>query len=125
MSIFKVLHKGAYWRQMTTGIYGTAAELTEGRIHLSTEQQLPNTIQKIYERDYGHSKKVVDDSYCLIRVKKDLIKEGGTLEWQGKEGQIYPHIVGPVGKVFIDEKAIRWVKKLIIVDGGFFLFTSK
>ena len=81
------------WRAaLAEGVYaGSAADLADGYIHMSTEAQLAETARRHYA---GR------DDLMLLTV--DLTALGDDLVWEpSRGGQLFPHLYGalPVGAV--------------------------
>lgn len=78
----------AEWRQATAeGAYGgSAVDLADGYIHLSTADQLEETARRHY---------VGREDLMLLAV--DLTALGDTVVWEpSRGGALFPHIYGPL-----------------------------
>ena len=83
---YKVLTAGEMVALETGSFAGAPIDLTDGYIHLSTAQQLDETVDKHFA---GQSD--------LHIAAVDLDAQGETLKWEpSRGGQLFPHIYGPL-----------------------------
>ena len=86
LTAYKVL-TGEEMAVLETGIFaGAPIDLADGYIHLSTAQQLDETVDK-------HFAGQTDLHIAAV----DLEAQGETLKWEpSRGGQLFPHIYGPL-----------------------------
>jgi uncharacterized protein (DUF952 family) len=86
LTAYKVL-TGDQMTVLETGSFaGAPIDLTDGYIHLSTAQQLDETVDK-------HFAGQTDLHIAAV----DLEVQGETLKWEpSRGGQLFPHIYGPL-----------------------------
>jgi uncharacterized protein (DUF952 family) len=83
---YKVLTAGQMAALETGSFAGAPIDLADGYIHLSTAQQLDETVDKHFA---GQSD--------LHIAAVDLEAQGDTLKWEpSRGGQLFPHIYGPL-----------------------------
>ncbi|CAN5248435.1 DUF952 domain-containing protein [soil metagenome] len=84
---YKIIAAGEWAGIVEVGAYtGSAVDLADGYIHLSTEGQFAETAGKHYAgRD------------ALMSLTVDLLTLGETVVWEpSRGGQLFPHIYGPL-----------------------------
>lgn len=84
---YKVLTRDQWHAFEAEGLFlGAPVDLADGYIHLSTAEQLEETIAKHFA---GQT--------CLVVAEVDLASLGDTIEWEVSRGdQLFPHIYGPL-----------------------------
>jgi len=84
---YKLVDRGEWEAAAATGAYaGSAIDLADGYIHMSTAAQLAETARRHY---VGRSD--------LVLVKVDLQPLGEALEWEASRGgDLFPHLYGPL-----------------------------
>ena len=84
---FKIVDAAEWSAARASGAYaGSAIDLADGDIHLSTEAQLAETAAKHYA---GRTD--------LLLLTVDLAQLGGTVVWEpSRGGALFPHIYGPL-----------------------------
>ena len=83
---YKVLTSEQMAELETGSFAGAPIDLADGYIHLSTAQQLDETVDKHFA---GQSD--------LHIAAVDLEAQGATLKWEpSRGGQLFPHIYGPL-----------------------------
>lgn len=82
---FKIIAADEWAGIVSTGAYGgSAVDLADGYIHLSTESQFVETAAKHYAGRDG-----------LMSLTVDLAVLGDTVVWEpSRGGQLFPHIYG-------------------------------
>jgi uncharacterized protein (DUF952 family) len=82
---------------------GSAIDLKDGYIHLSTSHQVSETARLHFAGVTG---------LMLVALREDSVR--GNLKWEASRGgQLFPHIYGS-----IDPAQILWAKDLPWVDGA-------
>lgn len=84
--IFKIL-TAEQWRQFQTdGVFnGSADDLRDGFIHLSTREQIAGTLQKHFAGQTGLVIAAIDE------------RKLGALKWEpSRGGALFPHLYGPL-----------------------------
>ena len=83
---YKVLTSEQMAALETGSFAGAPVDLADGYIHLSTAQQLDETVDKHFA-----------DQSDLHVAAVDLDAQGATLKWEpSRGGQLFPHIYGPL-----------------------------
>ena len=84
---FKIVDADEWTAAKTVGAYaGSAVDLADGYIHLSTGDQLAETVRKHYA---GREN--------LLLLTVDLTALGDMLVWEpSRGGALFPHIYGPL-----------------------------
>ncbi|MDQ2892339.1 MAG: DUF952 domain-containing protein [Pseudomonadota bacterium] len=87
MTAYKVLTAGQIEQLERDGRFaGSPADLADGFIHLSTEAQLPGTLNKHYTGQTGLSIAAVD-----------VGSFGDSLKWEAaRGGDLFPHLYAPL-----------------------------
>ena len=89
---FKILSAGQWARFELDGVFrGAPVDLTDGYIHLSTADQLQETLDKHFAGQVG-----------LVIAEINLEALGDTVRWEvSRGGALFPHIYGilPVSAV--------------------------
>ncbi len=86
MTAYKVLTADQMAMLETGSFAGAPIDLADGYIHLSTAQQLDETVDKHF----------AGQSHLHIAAV-DLYAQGKTLKWEpSRGGQLFPHIYGPL-----------------------------
>ena len=82
---FKILTAGQWAQFQADGIFhGAPVDLADGYIHLSTTDQLQDTLDKHFDGASG-----------LVIAEVDLNALGDTIVWEGSRGgALFPHIYG-------------------------------
>jgi uncharacterized protein (DUF952 family) len=84
---FKVLTAGQWLQFEADGLFdGAPVDLADGYIHLSTAEQLEETISRHFAGQPG-----------LVVAEIDLIHLGGNVRWEpSRGGALFPHVYGPL-----------------------------
>ena len=84
---FKIIAAEEWAEIVASGAYGgSAVDLADGYIHLSTADQFTETAGKYYAGRDG-----------LMSLSVDLAPLGETVVWEpARGGQMFPHIYGPL-----------------------------
>jgi uncharacterized protein (DUF952 family) len=83
---YKVLTSEQMAALETGSFAGAPVDLADGYIHLSTAQQLDETVDKHFAGQSG-----------LHVAAVDLAAQGAALKWEpSRGGQLFPHIYGPL-----------------------------
>lgn len=96
---FKIVKRNIWDLQMKkmSKFIGTADDLKDGFIHLSTKEQVHGTILKKFQND--------QESHMVVCV--DLDKIQGCVKWEASRGKLYPHVYGS-----IVPRSVSWTKDL-------------
>lgn len=87
----------AEWREALTRrvFHGSAVDLADGYIHLSTAAQLEETARKHFAGRAG-----------LVRLTVDLEALGEAVVWEpSRGGALFPHVYGPLPTSAVTEAA--------------------
>jgi uncharacterized protein (DUF952 family) len=72
--------------QRDGAFHGSAVDLADGYIHLSTKDQLPETLAKHFSGKTN-----------LVVLAVDLSRVAAPIRWEpSRGGQLFPHIYGPL-----------------------------
>lgn len=84
---YKLVDAAEWRRALDEGVYtGSAVDLADGYIHMSTAAQLPETARRHFA---GRSDLV------LVTVQLDRLGPG--LKWEpSRGGELFPHLYGPL-----------------------------
>ena len=84
---FKILTADQCAQFQADGVfYGAPIDLADGYIHLSTADQLNETLSKHFAWQSG-----------LVIAEVDLAELGATVKWEvSRGGALFPHIYGPL-----------------------------
>ena len=85
--IIKLL-RAAEWAQFQAeGVFaGSADDLRDGYIHISTPEQAPGTLTKLFAGDVG-----------VMALTLDADALGAALKWEeSRGGQLFPHLYRPL-----------------------------
>lgn len=84
---FKIIDAAEWAAAERSGAYaGSAVDLADGYIHLSTGDQLAGTVERHYAGRTG-----------LLLLTVDLAALGDTVVWEpSRGGDMFPHIYGPL-----------------------------
>jgi uncharacterized protein (DUF952 family) len=84
---FKILTAGQWAQFQADGIFpGAPVDLADGYIHLSTTDQLAETLDKHFSGQGG-----------LVIAEVDLAALGEMVKWEVSRGDaLFPHIYGPL-----------------------------
>lgn len=84
---FKILTTEQWAQFQTVGIFhGAPVDLADGYIHLSTTDQLQETLDKHFA-----------GQEALVIVEVDLASLGESIKWEvSRGGALFPHIYGPL-----------------------------
>lgn len=104
MTIYKILPREMWEAAVTAGYFnGSAVDVADGFIHLSTAAQLRETAAK-------HFAGVAD--LLLVAVPADAL--GDAIKWEpSRGGDLFPHLYGP-----LPVATASWVRPLPIGAGG-------
>lgn len=85
--VFKVLPAALWQEAMCAGAFtGSADDLRDGYIHLSTEEQVSGTLAKYFRH--------ANDLLIIAFASDDF---GASLKWEpSRGGMLFPHVYGPV-----------------------------
>lgn len=107
---FKIID-AAEWRQaLAEGSYdGSAVDIADGYIHLSSAKQLSETAAKHYAGRTG-----------LMLLSVDLTMLADTIVWEASRGgALFPHIYGP-----LPTKAVTQARACSVSAEGAFVFAE-
>jgi uncharacterized protein (DUF952 family) len=84
---YKIISATELERMQRDGAFhGSAVDLADGYIHLSTKDQLPETLAKHFSGKTG-----------LVILAVDLSRVTAGIRWEpSRGGQLFPHIYGPL-----------------------------
>lgn len=84
---YKIVDAGEWRAAVAEGRYeGSAVDLADGYIHMSTEAQLAGTARRHYAGRDG-----------LVLLTVDLAGLGDALAWEpSRGGDLFPHLYGPL-----------------------------
>lgn len=102
--IFKVASEKAWDEACKHGIFhGSADDVRDGFIHLSTAHQLAGTLEKHFSGQKG-----------LILAAFDADALGSQLKWEpSRGGDLFPHLYGPLPTTLA-----LWTQPLRLGDAG-------
>jgi uncharacterized protein (DUF952 family) len=85
--VYKICPRVAWEEAEHAGAYlGSADDLRDGFIHLSTREQVPGTLAKFFARQPD-----------LVLVAVDATAVADRLKWEpSSSGAVYPHVYGPL-----------------------------
>ena len=86
--IIKLVRAGEWAQFQADGVFaGSADDLRDGYIHISTPEQAPGTLAKWFAGDVG-----------VMALTLDADALGAALKWEeSRGGQIFPHLYRPLG----------------------------
>ena len=104
MLIFKIADAAAWHDARARGRFdGSADDLTDGFVHLSTAAQLPGTLAKHFA---GRTD--------LVIAAVEAARLGDALKWEpSRGGALFPHCHGP-----LQMTAVAWWRPLSLGAGG-------
>ena len=107
MQVFKIVDANEWKAAQDAGVYsGSAADKTDGFIHLSTSAQLATTLTK-------HFAKL--DNLTLVAIETDALSSA--LKWEpSSNGDSYPHLYGD-----LQLAAVKWSTPIPKRPGGVFV----
>jgi uncharacterized protein (DUF952 family) len=107
MQVFKIVDTDEWKAAQDAGVYsGSAADKTDGFIHLSTSAQLATTLTRHFAKA---------DNLTLVSIDSDALKEA--LKWEpSASGDTYPHLYGD-----LDPAAVKWSAAIPKRPGGVFV----
>ncbi len=107
MQVFKILDTNEWKAAQKAGVYsGSAADKTDGFIHLSTSTQLATTLT----RHFAHL-----DNLTLVSIETDTLSSA--LKWEPSSGgDSYPHLYGDLAL-----SAVNWSMPIPKRPGGVFV----
>lgn len=84
---YKIMTEAAWAAMRRDGSFaGSADDLADGYVHLSTASQLPGTLDRHFPDRTG-----------LVVLAIDLAQLGAALRWEpSRGGQAFPHLYGPL-----------------------------
>ena len=84
---FKILDAGDWTAAQASGAFlGSAIDLKDGFIHLSTADQLEETVRRHFAGRTG-----------LVLLTVDLAVLGSAVRWEpSRGGELFPHVYGPM-----------------------------
>ncbi|HUO21229.1 MAG TPA: DUF952 domain-containing protein [Caulobacteraceae bacterium] len=102
--VYKILPAGEWRAALAVGRFeGSAVDLQDGYIHLSTAQQAQETARRHF---HGQADLV------LVRLDADAL--GGAIRWEpSRGGALFPHLYGP-----LDVAAALDVRALTLGEDG-------
>lgn len=102
--IYKICPKSLWDDAESAGEFaGSGIDLTDGYIHFSTAEQVPETARLYFSNTPG-----------LVIVAIDGAPLGEALKWEeSRGGQLFPHLYGP-----LPMSAVLWVKPLPMDNAG-------
>jgi uncharacterized protein (DUF952 family) len=107
MLIYKIV-PCAEWEAASGDYEGSAHDRTDGFLHFSTAEQLPETLRLYYAGQ---------DDLLLIAVEADRLGAALTWEHAPSRGEDFPHLFAPLPR-----NAVVWTKPLARgADGAFIL----
>jgi uncharacterized protein (DUF952 family) len=85
--IIKLLRAGEWALFQADGVFaGSADDLRDGYIHISTPEQAPGTLAKWFAGDVG-----------VVALTLDADTLGDALKWEeSRGGQLFPHLYRPL-----------------------------
>jgi uncharacterized protein (DUF952 family) len=103
-TIYKICEAAQWKRAERDGEFrGSAADLADGYIHLSTATQVAGTAAKHFAAMSG-----------LVLVAVGAEELGAALKWErSRGGDLFPHLYGA-----LPVTAVRWVKPIGLDEGG-------
>ncbi|SRR5581483_5151749 len=106
MQVFKILGRKEWNAAKKAGVYrGSADDVRDGFIHLSTSAQLAGTLARHFA-----------DATDLVLVSLDSDTLGAALRWEpGRDGENFPHLYGE-----IDPSRILWNEPIGLKSPGVF-----
>jgi uncharacterized protein (DUF952 family) len=107
---FKIIAADEWPGIVEAGAYGgSAVDLADGYIHLSTQAQFAETAGKHYAGRDG-----------LMSLTVDLVVLGETVVWEpSRGGQLFPHIYGPLPVAAVTGRRVfRVDAEGVLHDGG-------
>jgi len=92
--VYKVLSKTEWHKAINEGIFkGAAIDLQDGYIHLSTAEQVEETVEKHFK---GQSN--------LLLISFDTEKLGDALKWeQSRNDDLFPHLYANLQPTLADQ----------------------
>ncbi|MGE0702014.1 MAG: DUF952 domain-containing protein [Hyphomicrobiaceae bacterium] len=89
--VYKILPASAWAEALSLGRYGGSADdLRDGYIHLSTARQLAGTLARHFSDDAGRRP-------GLVVVTIDPGRLGAALKWEpARDGSLFPHLYAPL-----------------------------
>jgi uncharacterized protein (DUF952 family) len=110
-AIYKICERGAWAQAQLEGAFGgSAADLRDGFIHLSTAAQLRDTAAKHFA---GAA------NLLLVAVDADAL--GDRLKWElSRGGDLFPHLYGELPLA-----AVLWAKSLPLAPDGRHVFPEQ
>jgi uncharacterized protein (DUF952 family) len=83
--LYKVLRASEWLEAQTQGVFrGSATDLGDGFIHLSTQEQLAGTLDRHFAGETG---------LIVLEVAADRL--GADLKWEpSRDGALFPHLYG-------------------------------
>ena len=98
--VFKLLRLDEFQAfNSTSEYYGSADDIRDGFVHLSTARQLPGTLARHFAGDNE-----------LVLLAFDDVDLGGALKWEpSRDGALFPHVYGalPVEKAMAEHRLTR------------------
>jgi uncharacterized protein (DUF952 family) len=106
MQVFKILDASEWKSAQGAGAYrGSADDMRDGFIHLSTSDQLAGTLARHFA-----------DATDLMLVALDSDALGAALKWEpSRDGQDFPHLYGE-----IDPAKVLWASPIKVKSPGVF-----
>ncbi|GAA3797268.1 DUF952 domain-containing protein [Cellulomonas soli] len=106
MQIFHLTHRDDWNAALVHGTYAIStrgASLQDvGFVHASYAHQLGPMAEFVYARD--------DAELCVLVLDPSAIRAAGThvVDGDGGDGELYPHIYGPITPEFVTEVRPAW-----------------
>jgi uncharacterized protein (DUF952 family) len=83
--LFHITTRAAWDAALAAGVYRAASLDREGFIHLSTEAQVPGTLQRFFRGQAG---------LVLLVIVPDRL--GAEVRFEAADGDAFPHLYGPL-----------------------------
>ena len=101
---YKVLTGCEWARFVAAGVFaGAPIDLADGYVHLSTAEQLTETVDKHFAGQTG---------LWVAAIDLDLL--GEAVKWEpSRGGALFPHLYAP-----LDPRQARWITPLRLREGG-------
>lgn len=109
--VLKIVDRPSWEKARLEGAYrGSADDVRDGFIHLSSPVQARGTVEKFFA---GRGD--------LLLVALDAARLGSFLRWEpSRGGELFPHVYGP-----LDLGAVLWEKPLPLDGGGRHIFPEE
>jgi uncharacterized protein (DUF952 family) len=90
--VYKICTAGEWDQAVHLGHYvGSADDLRDGFIHLSSQVQIEGTLARHFSEPDGRGRS------GLVLISIDPAKLGAALKWEpARDGSLFPHLYGPL-----------------------------